>query len=115
MECKNCSGKMFHPGGDAIEWACSWCGHVEWFAEWLAQHPRNPTGHLAQEEEMQFGKRVFHKEFGYGSCPRTDDGNIVVDFDVPTNGYKVRSLQSGNVVLVDAQQSFAADSSVCPG
>jgi len=43
MKCKNCSHAMFHPGGDAIEWACSWCGHVEWFASWLAQHPRNPT------------------------------------------------------------------------
>lgn len=47
MKCKNCSAEMFHPGGDAIEWACSWCGHVEWFAEWLVQHPRNPTTHEA--------------------------------------------------------------------
>ena len=43
MECKNCSQEMFRPGGDAIEWACSWCGHTEWFAEWLAKHPRNPA------------------------------------------------------------------------
>lgn len=43
MKCENCNSEMFHPGGDAIEWACSWCGHIEWLASWLAQHPRNPT------------------------------------------------------------------------
>jgi hypothetical protein len=51
------------------------------------------------------GKHVFHQEFGYGRCTGTDDGNIVVAFDVATDGHKERSLQHTNVVLVDAQQS----------
>lgn len=43
MNCKNCSHEMFHPGGDAIEWACSWCGHIEWYPEFAAKHVRQPT------------------------------------------------------------------------
>ena len=43
MNCKNCSHEMFHPGGEAIEWACSWCGHVEWYPEFAAKHVRQPT------------------------------------------------------------------------
>lgn len=52
MKCKNCSQKMFHPGGDAIEWACSWCGHIEWFAEWREKHPRQPTPRAADGNKI---------------------------------------------------------------
>lgn len=42
-QCRNCGLKMFHPGGFAIEWACVWCGHIEWFAEWASQNvPPDP-------------------------------------------------------------------------
>jgi hypothetical protein len=28
---------MFHPGGKTIKWACSWCGHIEWYPELAAK------------------------------------------------------------------------------
>lgn len=46
-------------------------------------------------------ERVYHPRFGFGTVTGVDDGNVTVEFDVPTGGYRVRSLQSRSLALAD--------------
>jgi hypothetical protein len=45
------------------------------------------------------GKRVIHKEYGYGRVTDIDDGNIIVVFD-RKDYYNERSLQHTSVTIV---------------
>jgi hypothetical protein len=49
-------------------------------------------------------ERVYHIRFGYGTCTHIKpNGNILVMFDKPTDGWKERVLKHTAVALVDTQ------------